>query len=181
MQLLAAYYRKRYVPGSFGDAKVNSQRLFFLTLAFVGTCVIAGVVVILLVDYRSRSTKSGKRIEAFDELSIERTPCYGLCPTYRITISRTGEVQYEGIAHVAVKGAASAQLGDAELQQLISAVNDADFFALRDSYVDELDGCPTVWTDNASVIITVKAVGQRKTIRSRSDRSPKPRPRDLCH
>ena len=37
-------------------------------------------------------------------ITMERTPCHGTCPVYKLTISGNGEVTYEGHNFVEVEG-----------------------------------------------------------------------------
>lgn len=144
---------------------MNWLRQYFLTVAFIFTCVVAGVAAIGLAGYYEHRANSGQQLPAFDEVSLERTACYGFCPEYTVTVLATGEVRFEGRRSVAVVGVAQDHLTRDQMQRILSAINAADVFALRDSYATELDGCPAVWTDNPSAIIRVRAGERVKTIR----------------
>jgi uncharacterized protein DUF6438 len=116
--------------------------------------------------YKERMREVGARVElaTFDHVSLERTPCYGSRPAYRVMVSGTGQVSYEGFSHVDRVGLATKQLDDEAIAQLIAALNEARVFSLRESYRSQLDGCPSVWTDNPSVIMEVSAAGRVKAI-----------------
>jgi hypothetical protein len=95
---------------------------------------------------------------------LERTVCFGTCPAYRLTISADGKVVFEGKEFVRVKGIAEDKVSQIQLRQLISEIEKADYFSLKDQYSSEKDGCKASWTDYSSAITTVKLNGKAKTI-----------------
>ena len=99
-----------------------------------------------------------------DSLVLERTTCYGTCPSYRIVVSRDGHVAYEGRKFVKELGRREKRLTDGQMRQLDAEVQRVHYFSLRDRYAFQEDGCPTTWTDNPAVITSVRAGGQRKQI-----------------
>jgi hypothetical protein len=86
------------------------------------------------------SSKVGK-------VTLERTPCYGPCPVYRVTISGTGEVEYFGEAHVYKAGAHRWRISRRRLQRLAEALERANYLHLEDDYtshaVTDAPGCRT--------------------------------------
>jgi hypothetical protein len=108
--------------------------------------------------------KAQSEITFFYELVFERTMCFGTCPAYKITVNADGRVEYEGKAWVKTKGIATDRLSPDKIEQLLQALNKANFLSFRDSYASREDGCPTSWTCNPGVILSVEVYGQRKTI-----------------
>jgi hypothetical protein len=47
---------------------------------------------------------AAKADEVIQSVSLERTECYGWCPSYVVTITSTGDVTFEGRAFVEKKG-----------------------------------------------------------------------------
>ena len=86
------------------------------------------------------------------------------CPAYRITVSGSGDVRYEGYNFVETKGPVDDRLTTQQLGELIAAINECNFFALRESYQGDFDGCPAVWSDLPSTIISVTIEGKTKRI-----------------
>jgi hypothetical protein len=107
----------------------------------------------------------GQRVERLEEVSLERTRCYGWCPSYLIVVFADGRVEYEGREFVKATGKALRQLSRVDLEKLVDEINRANYFNLRDRYAREEDGCPTVWTDSPVAITSVRADGRLKTIR----------------
>ena len=107
---------------------------------------------------------SAERVRHLEELTLERTRCYGACPSYCIVVFADGRVDYEGREFVKTIGKAVRQLSRVELGDLVDEINRANYFQLRDRYAKKEDGCPTVWTDSPAAITSVRADGRLKTI-----------------
>ena len=97
-------------------------------------------------------------------ITLERTICYGTCPSYRLTGSASGAVTFEGREFVRVKGISRLNITDEKVRQLIALFDDAGYFSLKDRYESEKDGCPEVWTDNPSVVVSIRMNGKSKSI-----------------
>jgi hypothetical protein len=67
-------------------------------------------------------------------ITLERTPCFGACPVYTLTIYGTGRVVYEGIDYVNVTGTREGSISDEQVMSLISRFTEIDYFSLNDSY-----------------------------------------------
>src|SRR5688500_4383846 len=63
-------------------------------------------------------------------VTLERTPCLGMCPTYRVTIHGNGKVSWEGIENVVAMGRLDGprQVSRDELAQLSYLIDEAKFF-----------------------------------------------------
>ena len=106
-------------------------------------------------------------------ISLERTHCYGPCPPYTLVISGDGTVFFTGsyvpnVPKSAGKwqrtGVIKSRITQEQLQQLLDAFEQADYFSLQDSYLDHDDGCPTVWTDSASAYTSIQLGGRTKRV-----------------
>lgn len=129
----------------FSRSSLISFFVMFLALSLLG-CI-----------SRPLSTIDPTEPPATDVLiTLERTACRGTCPVYKLTISGDGNVVYEGIDFVEVVGKRTSTLSTDQIQELVSAFEQADFFSLRD-YTEQ-----TV-TDTASAITSITRNGQTKT------------------
>lgn len=70
----------------------------------------------------------------FVSITLERTPCYGYCPAYEVTIHADGRVVYVGHDFVEATGERTATLDAGALDTLLDAVRAADFRALDAAY-----------------------------------------------
>ncbi len=89
-------------------------------------------------------------------ITMERNACFGRCPVYRLDISDSGKVVYEGRGFVQERGRHEATIPAEDVQALAKEIEAAGFFSLRDNY-------PPDATDHATVITSVTI--DRKTKR----------------
>jgi hypothetical protein len=103
-------------------------------------------------------------------LKMERTPCFGNCPVYILTIQPDGKFFFENIKTikkglpVTKKENVEGKLSEEKINQLISEIGKADCFALKDSYTGDSGNCPTYWTDSPTVTLSINLQGKEKTI-----------------
>jgi hypothetical protein len=99
-----------------------------------------------------------------DSLVLERTPCYGTCPAYRLSITQLGRVSF-----------ASRNLGEAErsmrdsisgqrFTDLLSLADRLGFDILPDSIAADPALCPDRATDHPTAIVTIFKGGHRKAV-----------------
>jgi protein-disulfide isomerase-like protein with CxxC motif len=116
-----------------------------------------------LSEQPSRSQPAAGPLTHFEKVTLERTPCFGTCPVYRVVILGDGRVEYDGYQFVKVASAAAA-LSQDQIQSLLTAINKARYFSLRDSYRRGGDGCPSWVTDHPSALTSVTSGGVTKKI-----------------
>jgi hypothetical protein len=73
---------------------------------------------------------------------MEKTGCEGPCPVYAVTIQGDGRVIYNGKTCVNVVGEQTSQLSPEAVRSLVAAFYANDFFALADSYVEDIQDLP---------------------------------------
>ncbi len=112
------------------------------------------------------STVYGGATEA-DSLffSLERTPCFGQCKTYRISVYRSGFAVYEGSSFVERIGTHHGRVGSDTLALLLRKAGEIDFFNMQDRYDSQV-------TDLPSTIIQVVANGRNKKVVGRVGTPP---------
>ena len=80
-------------------------------------------------------------------ITLERTPCNGAFPAYKVTVSGTGEVVYSGGANVEKTGTHRWRISRRRLQRLAEALERAKYPRLEDDYTGggaaEAPGCLT--------------------------------------
>ena len=69
-------------------------------------------------------------------VALNRTPCFGACPSYRVTVYGNGLVVWEGDQYVALPGAHISVISLDQVRELVAAFTKADYFALDNSYTD---------------------------------------------
>src|SRR5262245_19327938 len=91
-------------------------------------------------------------------LTLERKPCHGSCPYYRVNVDSSGTVKWEGYLHVSAPGPFVYKISPAQLTWLIAFSYKADVFNLKDDYREGIG------IDLGGSIITVNHANQHKKI-----------------
>lgn len=90
--------------------------------------------------------------------TLERTPCFGFCPTYSVAIYPDGTLVYTGIANVERLGVYVLHTEDFAVESLIQQAEIFGYFGWQDAY-DQM-----VMTDQASAITSFRTETQYKRI-----------------
>lgn len=93
-------------------------------------------------------------------LSMERTPCFGKCPSYKLTIFNTGNVVYEGFTFAKKEGKHTKKLSKSQLTEIQDKVESIKLFEMKDKYDSQI-------TDIPSTILYVVYKGKKKKILDR--------------
>ena len=93
-------------------------------------------------------------------ITMERTPCFGKCPSYKITIFNTGNVIYEGFKFATKEGKYTKKLTQNQLSEIQSQINIEGIFDLENKYDSPI-------TDVPSTILYIIYNGKKKKILDR--------------
>ncbi|MBL8544399.1 MAG: hypothetical protein JNJ63_11390 [Hyphomonadaceae bacterium] len=77
------------------------------------------------------------------EITLQRTPCFGFCPDYTVTITGEGDVRYVGRRFVNVVGERHASIPRADVERLLQRFDAIGFDRLRDEYRAQVTDLPT--------------------------------------
>ena len=91
------------------------------------------------------------------EVSLERTPCFGGCPIYKVTIKQDGTIIYTGTRFVDRIGKYKTQVMPDTLKKISVALKRLEFNKLKSKYSLPI-------TDQASQIVTVVSDTGTKTV-----------------
>ena len=83
-------------------------------------------------------------------ITLQRTPCFGFCPSYKVSLREDGTVTYEGEQHVKVAGTQTWKIDPAAVRALAKEMIDAGYFELQDEYRAMVTDHPTVYTSLAA-------------------------------
>jgi hypothetical protein len=139
-------------PGSTREiAKMLQQRPKFrykCGVTFSGFMVAAGICI---------AAMTGQAQTEISAISLERTSCYGTCPSYKVTAYRDGRVQYEGKDEVKIKGKRISAISPTNFAMLAKKVEEIGFFRLNNEYssITNPDGSSTFVTDQPTYITIV--------------------------
>jgi hypothetical protein len=91
-------------------------------------------------------------------ITLERTPCFGTCPSYMVSLFGNGTFVYTGTRCVEVKGVKKGKISTTAVKKLVRAFETAHFTSMNDSY-DEM-----MITDMPSAIVSFSQNGQKKQV-----------------
>jgi|GEM_PF-343205 len=89
--------------------------------------------------------------------TLEKTPCFGSCKSYRISVYKSGYATFDGRSNVEKEGMHHARLGKDTLETLIKSAEDMGFYKLNDKYDSNV-------TDLPSSIIRIIGMGKDKKV-----------------
>lgn len=93
--------------------------------------------------------------------SIERTACFGMCPTYTMTIYSDGFVEYNGIRAVDKIGKYTRTITQVEMDSIVNQAREIKFLEMEDEYDDKMV------MDLPSATTTVVIDGTKKSVMRR--------------
>src|SRR5262245_5877604 len=89
---------------------------------------------LLVVSSAVPALSGGPSPKKIKEISLERTPCFGACPIYKLTIKADGSVKYVGKRFVERAGTYTAHVGEGRIQLLLPIFDKAGFWKMKDKY-----------------------------------------------
>jgi hypothetical protein len=119
---------------------------------------------VLMAYPRSSNNRLTQDIPKGTLITLERTVCYGTCPSYKITIEANGAVTFEGRQFVKTVGSVKSTISQQRLRELLAAFDKIGYFDLRDRYNEPEDGCKQWATDNPSAITSIRINGKSKSV-----------------
>jgi hypothetical protein len=90
---------------------------------------------------------------------MERTICFGPCPSYKLSIFENGKVMFIGREFVGHKGEATREMSQENLEALVQKIRDSHFMDIPSS-----PDCETRYTDHPSVFLTIELDDERNSI-----------------
>lgn len=101
----------------------------WLLLTLLAACW-TGPVAVEPTPANSSTETSPRRVRhPFDSLTLERTPCLGMCPAYTVTVYANGAVRWAGEANVHSMGMRTGRASRGQVQLLERKLEAIDFFA----------------------------------------------------
>jgi hypothetical protein len=99
------------------------------------------------------------------EIGLKRDMCYGPCPVYSVTLSRTGDARFVGEHFVDLIGEHQAHIDASAFAELASAVVQLGFDSFARNYAIPV-------TDNATTTTWIVRNGQRLEVEDYGDAGP---------
>lgn len=111
-----------------------------------------------------RSVMRSDQPPSADSLTLERTRCFGSCPAYRITVTRSGRINYETRQPRDTMGTVVSSTATSTLPYLVARAMRVGFFALPREIAKDPELCPRIATDMPSAVVTIFTQDSAKTV-----------------
>ena len=96
--------------------------------------------------------------------SLERGPCRGTCPVYRVELYGDGKVRFDGKQHVGTIGARNGSTTAAAVQGFMRSVAASAFASADTLFMMGSAGCGSYATDLPVSVLSIKVGSRLKTI-----------------
>ncbi len=120
--------------------------------------LILSVLIVFSVEARQRKhkkkVKSGNKIET---ITMQRTACYGRCPTYIIELNKNGSVIYTAYRNTADSGVFEKNIGEKRADEIFNQAVTTKIDTCRNEYIMRV-------TDLPGLIFTIKYADSTKII-----------------
>ena len=124
------------------------------------TYFLMGCLLAALTTYATESLGADEAEES--SITLERTLCYGKCPSYRMTVYSSGAYAWEGRKYVSRLGKHQGRINRKVFEDAMKLLQDYRYLEFKDNYAD-YTGCTSMSTDSPSAIIEVKGpVGPKR-------------------
>lgn len=110
---------------------------------------------LLILAVFSIASVKAQEIQNDAVITLERTPCFGTCPVYTVTIFEDGTVIYEGNRFVSVTGKQTGEIPPETVAAMLTAFKDVGYFDWNEAYdLQDVSDLPTVITSVMSADVT---------------------------
>jgi hypothetical protein len=89
-------------------------------------------------------------------VALERGPCFGRCPEYRVELYESGRVSFNGARNVVVSGPAAGIATASAVRDLAQLISTSGFATFDTAYAPGSPGCGQYATDLPSIILWAK-------------------------
>ena len=99
-----------------------------------------------------------------DQITLERTACFGPCPMYTLTITSDGKVKFDGKRFTKVTGPATGKISKQAFRGLVAEFKKIGYFSLPDQFTPGTPQCPRMVTDHPSANTSLRLNGKTKVV-----------------
>lgn len=123
------------------------------------------VLAVLAAGCRPAPPAGPAAAPAPDSIVLERGPCFGSCPTYRLTLARSGAVHFVSSSRGDVGREERGSITPAQFQWLAAEAERIGFDRLPDNIRESRQYCRQMATDHASANVSIFRGAALKTVR----------------
>ena len=95
---------------------------------------------------------------------MKTSACYGECPIYTVVVKKNGELNYEGLEYVSVKGSKSAILSKQSVASIEEKLIKVKFLKMQSKLHSGNWGCFISATDHSYILIEASIKNKRKAV-----------------
>ena len=106
----------------------------------------------------------GAVVSADARVTMERQPCFGTCPVYKVDVDAAGVVTFRGERFVETTGTAVDSIGAETAAELVREMVAGGFFQFAERYTHGEAACGSYHTDAPRVILTLRTGGRTRTV-----------------
>ncbi len=85
----------------------------------------------------------------YDSITLERTPCFGSCPVYSVTLYRSGKAEFHAVKNLPKIGDFSGRIDVTDFGRLCYFIQRTHFSEFKENYRAN-------WTDDTTCIVTAR-------------------------
>ena len=100
---------------------------------FVIGILVLSLITIILINCKQDSIRDPIDY-AHLVIKLQRGPCFGTCPIYKLTIKGNGDVTFEGGKYVKNAGEVHDKISREKIDLLLHEFKAVDYFSLKDNY-----------------------------------------------
>ncbi|MEA5258045.1 DUF6438 domain-containing protein [Arcicella aquatica] len=125
---------------------------FLLSAFFLGACKVTQKGTSSVTEQSSSNTDLSAKII----FTLSKTPCYGTCPVFKMTVFENDSLVYEGERFVDKIGVSSKSLPKGKVKELVSKFRAANFFEFKKEYSAPITDMPTTYISFTDKTKTLK-------------------------
>ncbi|MEX2154967.1 MAG: DUF6438 domain-containing protein [Gemmatimonadaceae bacterium] len=110
------------------------------------------------------SAPSPARASTLAEITLERGPCLGMCPVYKVVLKGDGTVVFEGKQGVDSVGRFTGRVSPEKVAALVQSFEQKNYFSLDDRYLYGEASCSPYIADFPGAITSIKLAGRSKRV-----------------
>lgn len=97
-------------------------------------------------------------------VKMKTSACYGECPIYTVIVKKNGQLNYEGLEYVSVKGTKSAILSEETIASIEAELIKIKFLKMQSKLHSGNWGCFMSATDHSYILIEASIKNRRKAV-----------------
>jgi hypothetical protein len=97
-------------------------------------------------------------------IALERTPCFGMCPAYQVSLDRAGGISFVSRNSYDDGRTANGVVASSVLDSLYARAVRVDFFAFPDTLVGNPPFCDSYATDSPTATVTINTNAGKKSV-----------------